>query len=85
MSCQERGGPIKTATPIPTEPEQYTDRVRAELAALRIKAPALLSWHRILHCSAIDNAHEPAGEVYITDKGALILDYRRARHVEVCR
>ncbi|MFK7890452.1 MAG: hypothetical protein AB8B63_06520 [Granulosicoccus sp.] len=50
-----------------------------------MRAPALLPWHMKLTCSAINNTQEPAGEVYITGKGALILDYRRARHLEVCR
>ena len=85
MNFLKDGGPTKTATPKLHQHRKYTENIRECLAAVKFDVPQHLPWHTLIVCNACGNPCEPAGEVYITAKGALILDYQRARHIEVCR
>ena len=86
MPLQCPGRHTKAATLVPTQ-QHYNAKIREVLAAIGLQATHLLTRHMTLACSVIDNKSEPniGGEVYITAKVALIFDYRRARHIEVCR
>ncbi len=82
---KKRCGPTQAATVNHNQHLQYTNSLHEQIAALGLKAPVDLPWYQSVNCTAIDNDQEDTGEVYITHRGASILDHSRARQLEVYR
>ncbi len=83
MSFEKQGGPAQAASQAQHIQDHYTARIREQLAAIGMNVPNHLPWFQYIDCSAIGNSSEPAGQLFITDKYTIILDYQRARQIKV--